>query len=148
MWAYLFWYIDIASEQVFISVSYYLSQKYLSFIIIPGLLLNINYCTTGGDNFQLVLRLLSTVLDTDTVDLVVEYCQSAKANNGIKPSMTPQDQEHLITAQQLALEILSNFCCPDGKHQKKKGWKSFIGYVDFRLVCIIVGSNNFLFFFS
>ncbi|XP_042884835.1 HEAT repeat-containing protein 3-like isoform X2 [Penaeus japonicus] len=82
-------------------------------VTIAGLLLNISYCTTGGDNFQLVLRLLSTVLDTNTVDLVVEYCRSAKANNGIKPSMTPQDQEHLITAQQLALEILSNFCCPD-----------------------------------
>ncbi|XP_063604492.1 HEAT repeat-containing protein 3-like [Penaeus indicus] len=82
-------------------------------ITIAGLLLNINYCTTGGDNFQLVLRLLSTVLETDTVNLVVEYCQSANADNGIKPSMTPQDQEHLITAQQLALEILSNICCSD-----------------------------------
>lgn len=95
--------------------------------------MNINYCTTGGDNFQLVLRLLSTVLDTDTVDLVVEYCQSANADNGIKPSMTPQDQEHLITAQQLALEILSNVCCSDGKGG------GVIGYVNFRLGCINLG---------
>ncbi|XP_045601553.1 HEAT repeat-containing protein 3 isoform X2 [Procambarus clarkii] len=80
---------------------------------IAGVLLNINYCTTSGNNFQLVLKILSTVLETDTLSLVNRYAGDPMSTAGSKPSITPQDLEHLILAQQLALEILSNICCPE-----------------------------------
>ncbi|XP_071540562.1 HEAT repeat-containing protein 3 [Panulirus ornatus] len=80
---------------------------------IAGLLLNINYCTASGNNFQLVLRVLSTVLEKHTLPLVIHYANGPSATNGTKPSMSPEDLEHFILAQQLALEILSNICCSE-----------------------------------
>lgn len=79
---------------------------------IAGLLLNISYCTTSGNNFQLVLKILSTVLETDTLSLVNHYA-GVTAIVDSKFCTAPQDLEHLILAQQLALEILSNLCCPE-----------------------------------
>ncbi|KAK3892642.1 hypothetical protein Pcinc_003531 [Petrolisthes cinctipes] len=41
------------------------------------------------------------------------------ANTGV---VTVQDLDHLITAQQLALELLSNICCPDDDDDEEEEW--------------------------
>lgn len=78
-----------------------------------GTLLNINYCTSGSNNFQLVLKVLATMLEPDPLPLVTQYASDSSGCGGTHLSMTPQELEHLILGQQLALEILSNICCPE-----------------------------------
>ncbi|XP_063844493.1 HEAT repeat-containing protein 3-like isoform X1 [Scylla paramamosain] len=79
---------------------------------IAGALLNINYCTSGSSNFQLVLKVLSSMLEVQPSSLVTLYTQDTSGTNS-QLSMTPQELEHIILGQQLALEILSNICCPE-----------------------------------
>lgn len=79
---------------------------------VVGTLLNINYCTSGSSNFQLVLKVLSSMLELQPSSLVTLYAQDTSSTNS-QLSMTPQELEHIILGQQLALEILSNICCPE-----------------------------------
>ncbi|XP_066960922.1 HEAT repeat-containing protein 3 isoform X2 [Macrobrachium rosenbergii] len=79
---------------------------------IAGILTNIGYCSSTESNFQLFLQLLASILERDTLVHTIEYAaQSGSADT--KPSLIPQDLEHLIVAQQLCLEILSNICCSE-----------------------------------
>lgn len=79
---------------------------------IAGILMNIGYCSSTESNFQLFLQLLASILERDTLVHTIEYAaQSGSADT--KPSLIPQDLEHLIVAQQLCLEILSNICCSE-----------------------------------
>lgn len=79
---------------------------------IAGILMNIGYCSSTESNFQLFLQLLASILERDTLVHTIEYAaQSGSAD--MKPSLIPQDLEHLIVAQQLCLEILSNICCSE-----------------------------------
>ncbi|XP_064116239.1 HEAT repeat-containing protein 3-like [Macrobrachium nipponense] len=79
---------------------------------IAGILMNIGYCSSTESNFQLFLQLLASILERDTLVHTIEYAaQSGSADS--KPSLIPQDLEHLIVAQQLCLEILSNICCSE-----------------------------------
>lgn len=80
---------------------------------VTGTLLNINYCTTGSPNFQIVLRVLSSMLETEPVPLVTLYASDQSGTGSNQLSVTPQELEHLILGQQLALELLSNICFPD-----------------------------------
>lgn len=85
--------------------------------LIAGILMNINYCTSSGSNFQLVLQMMSSVLEADALRYAEEYVNHSASTNGTKPSMIPQDLEHLILAQQLSLEILSNTCFPEDEDE-------------------------------
>lgn len=89
----------------------------LNNIIFAGTLLNIDYCTSGSSNFQLVLKVLASILGTDLLPLVTQYASDLSGCGGTQLSMTPQELEHLILGQQLALEILSNICCPEGEQK-------------------------------
>ncbi|KAG0729926.1 HEAT repeat-containing protein 3 [Chionoecetes opilio] len=80
---------------------------------VAGTLLNINYCTSGSNNFQLVLGVLSSMLQIEPVSLVTLYANDPSSTTNNTLSMTPQEIEHVILGQQLALEMLSNICCPD-----------------------------------
>ncbi|KAK7082899.1 hypothetical protein SK128_002158 [Halocaridina rubra] len=81
------------------------------------LLMNINYCTSNSDNFRLVLHLLSKVLETNAVTYLEEYADHLKSSTESKPAISPQDIEHFILSQQLALEILSNICCSEDEEE-------------------------------
>lgn len=55
------------------------------------------------------------MLKTETVPLVTLYASDPSGSSNTRLSVTPQELEHLILGQQLALEMLSNICCPDGE---------------------------------
>ncbi|XP_068236196.1 HEAT repeat-containing protein 3 isoform X2 [Palaemon carinicauda] len=80
---------------------------------IAGILMNINYCSTTESNFQLVLQLLASILEGDILVHITEYAAQSCSADSTKPSLIPQDLEHLVVAQQLCLEILSNICCSE-----------------------------------
>lgn len=57
------------------------------------------------------------MLGPDPLPLVTQYTSDSSGCSGTQLSMTPQELEHLILGQQLALEILSNICCPEGEQK-------------------------------
>ena len=87
------------------------------FFFSPGTLLNISYCTSGSSNFQLVLKVLSSMLDAEPMSLLTLYTSDPTGNINSQLSMTPQELEHILLGQQLALEMLSNICCPEGEQK-------------------------------
>lgn len=84
-------------------------------ITLAGILYNIGYCCSGGNNFQLIVQVVSVALDSDVLALTSEYYSAISSQ--ATPTMAADDIEHLIMAQQLALEILSNICCTDDEEE-------------------------------
>lgn len=63
------------------------------------------------------MKVLASMLAEDPLPLVTQYASDLSGLGGTQLSMTPQELEHVILGQQLALEILSNICCPEGEHK-------------------------------
>ncbi|CAL4072329.1 unnamed protein product, partial [Meganyctiphanes norvegica] len=97
------------------TTSHISKPKIFFFFTKIGILYNIGYCSSGGNNFQLIVQVISVALESDVLALVTEYCSAINSQAALP--MAADDLEHLITAQQLALEMLSNICCTDDEEE-------------------------------